>query len=317
MERFQFARTLSRLHGSAARLALATGAILVVLCILPVPRVLAAVTITSFGARFQNSQVLVTWRTASELNNLGFNILRSNTLSGTYAKIAGVIPSQSPGSIIGGSYSYTDSNVTVGQTYYYKLQALERGGGSQLFGPVSTDPAAGIPTATPTKTNTAIPPSRTPSPTAVNTVTPTFIPTATATPSATSTLSPTVTGTPPDTPMPTVTATPTVRVAVAVTPASGKPPAGKVPAATPQGVAPTPAEAPQVAPLPSPAADALEESSAEVAPENQVTDTVPARGDLRPLVSILFFGLAGVFGLGSLVFAVLAMVLLTRASSRR
>jgi hypothetical protein len=328
MERFLSNSNQSRFLQTAARLVLVAATVLIVIGISSVPPADAAVTITSFGARFQNNQVLVTWITATELNNLGFNILRSTTSSGTYAKIAGVIPSQSPGSVTGGLYSYTDSNVTVGQTYYYKLQALERGGGTQQFGPVSTDPSAGIPSATPTRTNTAIPPSRTPTPTVAATLTSTIAPTATATPSVTGTLIPTLTGTPatpvltltgtpPATLVLTVTGTPPARVAIASTPASGKPPSGKVPAATPQGVATAPAEAPQVAPLPSPAADALEASSDEVAPEDQATDQNAANPNLRLFVGVFFYGLAGVFGLGSLVFGVLAVVLFTRAISRR
>jgi hypothetical protein len=76
-------------------------------------------------------------------------------------------------------------------------------------------------------------------------------------------------------------------------------------------------QVPQVTGLPSPAADALEESTGETATEDQGQGSVPSGADLRPIVGVLFFGLAGIFGLGSIVFGALGVILFARANLRR
>lgn len=128
-------------------------------------RVSAAVTISAFNAKGQASNILVNWATGSEINNVGFNILRSTTLNGTYTKINGTIIAGCAGCIGGQPYSYPDSSVTVGQTYYYQLQSVDNSGGTQITKCVTQCPvsaSAGAPAPTPTSTNTAVPPANTP-----------------------------------------------------------------------------------------------------------------------------------------------------------
>ncbi len=186
-----------------------TFAILALVMLAP-PRASAAVTISSFTAQAKAPQIQVAWTTATEINNAGFNLLRSTTQSGTYAQIAGLIPAKNPGSILGASYSYSDGAVTSGQTYFYKLVSVENSGATQQFGPVSASlPAPATATATPLP------------PTATSTLAPTAVPTATSTPTSTP-IPPTRTQ------VPTVAATPSSsRAAKVVQPrASSTPDAG-------------------------------------------------------------------------------------------
>lgn len=68
--------------------------------------------------------VKLTWMTNFEANNVGFNILRSQTLSGTYTQINDdIIPSSEER-----SYEYIDRTVKVGETYYYKLEDISVSG---------------------------------------------------------------------------------------------------------------------------------------------------------------------------------------------
>jgi hypothetical protein len=90
---------------------------------------------------------VVTWETAVEIDTLGFNLWRSETRDGSYDQVNNaLIPAASPGGVWGGSYTYTDSDVTPGRTYYYKLHEIEAGGVSNWYGPFSTgeddDPTA-------------------------------------------------------------------------------------------------------------------------------------------------------------------------------
>jgi hypothetical protein len=92
--------------------------------------------------------VTIEWSTASELNTAGFNVLRGDTPDGPFTRLnAEVIPA-SPDPLVGGSYVYTDTRVTPGQTYHYQLEEVEFGGGATVQGmveitaPHSIDPLA-------------------------------------------------------------------------------------------------------------------------------------------------------------------------------
>ena len=118
---------------------------------------LAAVTLAWFTATGGDGQVLIEWETASEINNIGFNLWRSTSETGDYARLNdSLIPSQALGSVIGAYYSYTDSDVINGTTYYYKLESVDVNGHAEFYGPISATPGA-QPTATP-------PPAPTPTP---------------------------------------------------------------------------------------------------------------------------------------------------------
>lgn len=77
--------------------------------------------------------VTVKWATASESDNLGFNVLRSRQENGTYDKINREIIAARPDGI----YSYSDQSVKAGERYFYKLEDISRDGQITLHGPVS------------------------------------------------------------------------------------------------------------------------------------------------------------------------------------
>ena len=69
--------------------------------------------------------VTLHWGTITEINNLGFNIYRSDTQDGKYTKvnarlIQGVGTDATPR-----DYSFTDENVKLGQTYYYYIEDVD------------------------------------------------------------------------------------------------------------------------------------------------------------------------------------------------
>lgn len=74
------------------------------------------------------SVVNIEWATETEYDTAGYNIYRSDLPVGEFTQINDqLIPSQAdPAS--GASYSYTDENVTAGETYYYKLEDVEFNG---------------------------------------------------------------------------------------------------------------------------------------------------------------------------------------------
>lgn len=98
-----------------------------------------AVNLAHFGAVPDGDVIRVEWETAMELNNVGFNLYRSEASDGGYARLnETLILSQSPGSVSGAAYMWMDEDVQPGVTYYYKLEDIEVGGARTLHGPVST-----------------------------------------------------------------------------------------------------------------------------------------------------------------------------------
>jgi glucose/arabinose dehydrogenase len=95
-----------------------------------------AITLASFEAAGQSDQVLVTWETASELGNAGFNLYRGTDENAPDQMLA-FVPSAAPGSAQGASYAYSDRAVQPGVTYWYWLEALDMNGSATLHGPVS------------------------------------------------------------------------------------------------------------------------------------------------------------------------------------
>lgn len=105
-----------------------------------------AVTLNAFEAQWAEDRVLVTWDTTSEINNLGFNLYRSQSPDQVGELVtAQMIPSQAPGSPQGFFYSFEDTGVTPGETYWYTLEDLDLFGTTTQHGPVSAVPQ--IPTA--------------------------------------------------------------------------------------------------------------------------------------------------------------------------
>jgi len=96
----------------------------------------AAVTLLSFTVEAQANSVLATWETASEVDNVGFNLYRADEVGGLRTLLT-TIPSQGPGSVQGFVYTYEDLAVQAGNTYYYWLEGISPDGSTVLFGPAS------------------------------------------------------------------------------------------------------------------------------------------------------------------------------------
>jgi len=80
--------------------------------------------------------VIVEWTTGSEVNLAGFNIYRSESPDGPYAKLNDTLIPASPDPLAGGSYSYTDATAEPGVTYYYQLEDVELDGKATRHGPI-------------------------------------------------------------------------------------------------------------------------------------------------------------------------------------
>jgi len=106
------------------------------------------VELASFTADIVKNTIQLEWITESEIDNIGFEVMRSEEEKGNYA----VITSYTDNSELVGQgnsstrhiYSYEDELVEAGRTYWYRLVDLDITGKRSVHGPVSvtmTQPA--------------------------------------------------------------------------------------------------------------------------------------------------------------------------------
>ena len=85
---------------------------------------------------FNHTTIIVKWSTASELETIGYNLLRSESDSGPFNQINDQPITTSDDPLTGGEYTYEDKGVIAGKTYYYVLEEIEINGGKNQYGPI-------------------------------------------------------------------------------------------------------------------------------------------------------------------------------------
>ncbi len=100
-----------------------------------------SVELTSFSAKLSKDrpEVTLVWETATETENVGFNLYRSETADAPGARVnAELISSKvAPGSPFGAVYTYNDSNANLkSRAVYYWLEDLDIRGNTELHGPL-------------------------------------------------------------------------------------------------------------------------------------------------------------------------------------
>ena len=91
------------------------------------------VSLTGFDAKRIGADALVTWQTASEQNNKGFNVQVSS--DGKTYRTIGFVASETPNSNAPKAYAYTDTEKNKAGTRYYRLEQLDLDGKSTFFAP--------------------------------------------------------------------------------------------------------------------------------------------------------------------------------------
>jgi hypothetical protein len=90
-----------------------------------------SVVLSAFQAQALAEGIEVSWSTAEERERLGFHVYRSEHMGGPYDRLTSQLLMSA------GTYTFLDRRVMSGETYFYKLEAVDRGGRSTFFGPVS------------------------------------------------------------------------------------------------------------------------------------------------------------------------------------
>lgn len=97
---------------------------------------------------YKNPEILVKWKTGSELDIVGFNILRSSNPTNDYLQINSSLIPAALDPLGGNDYEYLDNDVEVNIQYYYQLEAISMDGSIDLYGPIKSSvqkmPISGI-----------------------------------------------------------------------------------------------------------------------------------------------------------------------------
>lgn len=86
------------------------------------PLVALPVELISFKASPQEKDILLTWQTANEIDNAGFEIQRSETPEEGFERIGWI---DGKGNTTITSYKFIDKNVRTGVQYYYRLKQID------------------------------------------------------------------------------------------------------------------------------------------------------------------------------------------------
>jgi hypothetical protein len=91
----------------------------------PISELILPVELTSFIANIKNNSIILNWKTATELNNMGFNVERSVNKS-DWSNIAFIHGNQNSSRII--NYSYIDKSINQSGKYFYRLKQIDNDG---------------------------------------------------------------------------------------------------------------------------------------------------------------------------------------------
>lgn len=98
-----------------------------------------SVELATFMAELDGAKgVKIRWTTNQEIDNVGFNILRSLARDGEYELVNGDLIAHRDD----GTYEFVDSEVRVGMRYYYKLEDVDIRGIRTQHGPIHIDVTA-------------------------------------------------------------------------------------------------------------------------------------------------------------------------------
>ena len=102
------------------------------------------VELTSFTAKAENNNVILNWKTATEINNIGFEVQRSrelNSLIGGWKTIGFVKGSGT--SVTSSGYKFTDRDPLEGKQYY-RIKQDDANGTFTIYGPVEANNLANL-----------------------------------------------------------------------------------------------------------------------------------------------------------------------------
>ncbi len=91
------------------------------------------VSLSSFRPVLENGEVVIRWTTESELDNAGFNILRSDSRDGEYKQVNADLIQGSGTTGERNTYKWVDGSATPDAVYYYQIEDVSFAGERQIL----------------------------------------------------------------------------------------------------------------------------------------------------------------------------------------
>jgi uncharacterized repeat protein (TIGR01451 family) len=98
-----------------------------------------AIDLLSFSATGHDNSVQIGWETAQEIDNLGFYVYRAPAPQGPFTRLTDKLIPALTFSVAGKSYTYLDTDVSLGKLYYYRLEDIDIHGERTFHGPICVD----------------------------------------------------------------------------------------------------------------------------------------------------------------------------------
>ncbi len=95
------------------------------------------IELENFVATGRLGRVILTWTTAAEIDNVGFNLYRADSADGEYEQINANLIAAKGSPTSGATYHYVDRDVATGSKYFYKLVDVDVNGNTTEHGPES------------------------------------------------------------------------------------------------------------------------------------------------------------------------------------
>ncbi len=94
-----------------------------------------SVNLTLFSARMTSRGVMLSWRTESEIDNLGFEVFRKPAGATSFERLPVFIDGAGSTGLMN-EYYYEDTEVEQGRSYAYLLKSVDLSGKREAFGPI-------------------------------------------------------------------------------------------------------------------------------------------------------------------------------------
>ncbi|MBN1481830.1 T9SS C-terminal target domain-containing protein [candidate division KSB1 bacterium] len=107
------------------------------------------VEMSVYSANIENNTAVVKWRTESELNNLGFNVYRSENEESGFVRLTGELIRGQGSTSTPHDYQYIDKSILPKVDYWYAIETISLDGLSTFYGPFPATVSSAIASGTP------------------------------------------------------------------------------------------------------------------------------------------------------------------------
>jgi hypothetical protein len=106
---------------------------------LPLP-----VEMSAYSAVIEESSAIITWRTETELDNLGFNVYRSESEANAPARVNSELIRGQGSTSTAHDYQYLDNTIEPDKEYWYSVETISMDGLSTYYGPFQATAASRV-----------------------------------------------------------------------------------------------------------------------------------------------------------------------------